>query len=319
MKRTAFTLVELLVVIAIIGILLSLLIPAVQAARESARNLTCKNNIRQIALAFRSHESAHRHFAGDGWGWRWVGDPDRGTGWRQPGGWLYQLLPFTEEGAVAQLGRDGQPDVITSEQKQGLARATQVHTGWYHCPTRRGARLAKLTTRWTYINMDSPELTATTSYAVNWGPDSVIYAGGPNTRFMHLAEPHLDLLPKPLGMVFPISEIKARQVKDGLSKTYLVGDTFWWITPNSENPNGTGSGTPLSSYVANSAVDPPLRDMRPGPTVERDLERWGSAHPIAWNVAFCDGSVRSMAYDIALDIHRRFADRRDGQPIAGDL
>ena len=92
----AMTLIEVLVVISIVGILLSLLFPAVQAARESARQTQCKNNLKQLGLAISSHASATLRYPSNGWGYSFLGDPDRGTDRDQPGGWIYNLLPYME-------------------------------------------------------------------------------------------------------------------------------------------------------------------------------------------------------------------------------
>src|ERR1700690_1525113 len=100
-----FTLVELLVVIAIIGILIALLVPAVQAAREAARGTQCKNNLKQVGLAAQTPLDAQKTFPTGGWGYQWLGDPARGFGINQTGGWGFTLLPFIEQSTIYNLGK----------------------------------------------------------------------------------------------------------------------------------------------------------------------------------------------------------------------
>src|SRR4051812_24808536 len=102
--RQGFTLVELLVVIAIIGILVALLLPAIQAAREAARRNQCVNNLKQLSLGALNHESTFKMFPSSGLGYKWVGDPNFGHGRKQPGGWIYNTLPFIEEQAIHDMG-----------------------------------------------------------------------------------------------------------------------------------------------------------------------------------------------------------------------
>ena len=108
-RAAGFTLIELLVVITIIGILISLLLPAVQAAREAARRLQCQNNLKQLALGCLNHEQAQGFLPTGGWIWIWAGDPDRGFTRRQCGGWVYNILPYIEQQALHDLGMGQNP------------------------------------------------------------------------------------------------------------------------------------------------------------------------------------------------------------------
>jgi hypothetical protein len=105
--------VELLMVMAIISMLVAVLLPAVQSAREAARRTQCKNNLKQLALAALNHHDGQGHFPTGGWGWYWLGDADRGFGMDQPGGWMFNLLPYCEQNALYHQAADGDPYVLT--------------------------------------------------------------------------------------------------------------------------------------------------------------------------------------------------------------
>ena len=94
--RRAFTLVELLVVIAIIGILIALLLPAVQSARESARRVSCNNHLKQLALAVLNYESVYKRFPPSSH-WKNASDVHAGTSNRYSENWMIMILPFIEE------------------------------------------------------------------------------------------------------------------------------------------------------------------------------------------------------------------------------
>ena len=311
-EERGFTLVELLVVIAIIAMLVTLLIPAVQSAREAARNNHCKNTLKQMSLAALNHESAVGHFPGDGWGWRWLGDPDRGSGKDQSGSWLYRMLPFTEAKEIYAMAADGQPGVLTERQLAGASRAIQIHLPWFNCPSRKDERLTPLDTgNWPYRNASPTKNAATISYGANWGDEVINFIGGPAD--LTAALPNNP--PKGTGVVFWHSRIEPQQIEDGLSKTYFVSEYRWSFDPS--NPalgeNYYGIGTPLAGGYVVTAWHVPKKDgIQEGTLPVSELGRMGSAHPSTFNVTFCDGSVRAQDYDIDMILHRRQANRRDG-------
>src|SRR5688500_6061052 len=120
MRRSAFTLVELLVVIAIIGVLVAMLLPAVQAAREAARRSQCSNNLKQIGIATHNHVDSLKVLPTAGWDWTAVptyinGVP--GVPPNQDAAWGFQILPYIEQGNVFQS--QGATDVDKSRFAMG--------------------------------------------------------------------------------------------------------------------------------------------------------------------------------------------------------
>jgi prepilin-type N-terminal cleavage/methylation domain-containing protein len=343
-KRAAFTLVELLVVIAIIGILVALLLPAVQSAREAARRAECQNHLKQIGIGFLNHESARKILPGAGWSPWFVGDPLWGTGRSQPGGWMYQVLPYVEEQAVFDLTGDGQKTVVTPQQKTAAVTMQQTPVTTFNCPSRRPAKVYgfALPATWTPLNSGSITAVARGDYAANAGDTAT---GKWQTAGQETPDDLSDdqyLTSVPLDWAFPSYtnggpakwpelkmqtginffgvDIKLKHITDGTTKTYMVGEKF--LDSDAYDCDGTVNGGDNHSYfegfdwdVNRWADTVPLRDT-PGLNF---YTRFGSVHPGAWMAVMCDGSVRSFSYDIDLTTHRHLANRFDGQatPEAG--
>ncbi|MBQ3350891.1 MAG: DUF1559 domain-containing protein [Thermoguttaceae bacterium] len=232
MKRNGFTLVELLVVISIIAVLVGLLLPAVYGARESARRLTCTNHIRQLATGCHNHETAHGFFPTGGWNNVWVGDPNAGVGRHQPGGWIFNVLPYIDQTALHDkgLGKKG------TELRNALMEMVQTPIAVMNCPTRRKADICNNVTAITMNNAGQPAYYCRTDYAGNAGSyGKNMYSSFPNT-----GKPDFDQKlakgdnwpensnhrMKNNGIFYCATEIGRNDVVDGLSNTYMVGEKF---------------------------------------------------------------------------------------------
>lgn len=315
-RRTGITLVEVLVVIAIITLLLQLILPAVDSGRESSRNLSCQNNMRQIGLAGQLHLDLHGHFPSGGWSSVWVGDPNRGYGKEQPGGWSYNLLPYMEEAALHDLSKG----VTEPRRRSSAAEMFKTPVEIYVCPSRRLVRPWRFNRA--LFNSDKPDSAGRSDYAANMGSLSPSDQCGPGPRSYEEGERWeigTDRFStwvgwQQNGIVYQRSTVRPASVIDGLSNTYFVGEKF--IAPRYYK-SGNSDGDDQSLYIgfdrdiarSSNLLHPPL----PDPDIEskwlpegdsREVITWnfGSAHPNSLNMGHCDGAVRSISYDIDMEV-----------------
>ena len=336
-----FTLVELLVVIAIIGVLVSLLLPAVQAAREAARRIQCSNQLRQLAIGWMNHEDTQGHFPTGGWGYATVGDADRGFGEDQPGAWVFNVLPFIEQQQIRNMGA-GQPPAakaIAHAQRESMVIATM------NCPSRRAAvpfnnagTIALLSSRLptdgrpAHINRSMIESQARSDYAANYGNILVNLTGGsmefvyPNRRPQEPAGPIVSsFLPadnissqESLSVLTGVSHIRSKirisQIEDGTSNTLMLGEK---VVNSDDYTDGEDPGDDWSMYTGqqDDMYRVPVEEPIPDSPFALDERRFGSAHPAGLNFALCDSSVRFVTYGIDLVTYQKLGNREDGLTI----
>jgi hypothetical protein len=329
------TIVEVLATISIIGVLIAMLLPAVQSAREVSRRSQCQNYVRSVGQGLLSHHATLGAFPSGGWGHRWVGAPGRGSGKSQPGGWIYSLLPFIGYEALYQLGDGASGADADRLYAERLSSPITILT----CPSRRPAQAWPIADTFSYMRTPKPfgvvTNVARADYAMNGGVSHIQIFSGPASLEEGDREETWAHLPLPGGYT-GMSQLRfgaaVASIADGTSHTYLVGEKHVFVA-HYENGKSLGDNESLYSgycsdlYRFAGSVErlrvgrppyvPPLSDQVQSPTDIVDGTAFGSAHQGGLIMVYCDGSVRFVAFDIDPEIHFRSAHRRDrGQPIA---
>lgn len=318
-RCAGFTLVELLVVIAIIGILVGLLLPAVQAARESARRMQCQNNLKQISLAMHNFHDTYKRlpFGGrDGH----PGPPVDGSCCRgrvvEWWNWAYHILPYIELGVIYDLGdrRQDPPRDPTGTYNPTENQVAAVPVSVYYCPSRR----RPFPHSGFYRN----------DYAGNAGERGTGGVASGNGRGQRGVIVRNDLPPMALELI-----------RDGSSNTILVGEKglnpLWAGGEGGDNERWNNHGWDEDSIRWGGTIDssgqpygwPPMPDNRlpepNNPTVTdmqgRAFTRWhpffGSSHRGGANFAMADGSVRSISFTVNPETFRRLSLANDRLPV----
>jgi prepilin-type N-terminal cleavage/methylation domain-containing protein/prepilin-type processing-associated H-X9-DG protein len=307
-----FTLIELLVVIAIIGVLIALLLPAVQAAREAARRMSCTSNLKQIGIALNNYQNSVGVFP-PGYASLWkpdASDPgtaedDLGHGW----GWASMILPQMEQPAVYNAINFGRtmtfPDNFTAQ---------SIRFNSYLCPSDSTKPLIPVRNE---ANDQTVYTVAGANYIGVYGTGEVGAAPGRGN-----------------GMFFRNSHLSFADIADGSSQTLMVGErshnlsyVTWtgraiggWLHKTSSFEGGTDqfAADPEESFT-----------MVIGPTGEEDgtrtpnhpmahVEDYWSRHPGGVNFLFGDGSVHFLKNGINATVYRALATRSGGEVISAD-
>ncbi len=292
-RSGGFTLVELLVVIAIIGVLVALLLPAVQAAREAARRTQCQNNLKQIGIAIQNHHDTLRVFPSGGTV-PWAGQAHNGTAIDTKNAlmsWPYQILPYIEQINV---------------HKQSTPYDLEISAiNGYFCPSRGPVRRQGHRVLNDYAGAtpaDAPNTWDQFWHGNVWGVPTQARYFGVIVRSQTAGCP-----------------ITMGHVKDGTSNTMIASEKWLHIDryESGDWHDDQGWIDGWDPDVMRYTGFLPIPDSRGSP-YGWDGYQFGSAHPSGLNVMLADGSVRMVAFTIDATIWNNLGDRREGQVVKLD-
>ena len=330
-EHRGFTLVELLVVISIMGVLVGMLLPAVQAAREAARRMQCQSHLKQLGLAALNFESARQKLPAGGWGYQWQGFADLSTAAGQPGSWTYSLLPFVEQAALYQLGSYQSASAV---RHQDLQRRIQTPVPIYNCPSRRGGELQQFdpscpscpqpigtsavlagTARSDYAanaGDGAPNMAALITWPLNFDGPADLAAANTLTRNNAWPQAPSDWT----GVSWLRRGVRLAELTDGTSNMFLFGEKYVMRGAYSSGTDW-GDNEPLYGGFNNDNH----RSTHPHWPLMQDrrelisIGSFGSAHSSGVNFVLADGSVHQIAYSIDVQVYRNLGNRRDGQSV----
>jgi prepilin-type N-terminal cleavage/methylation domain-containing protein/prepilin-type processing-associated H-X9-DG protein len=324
-----FTLVELLVVIAIIGILIGLLLPAIQSAREAGRRMQCKNNQKQMGLACINHLDQLGFFPTGGWGWYWTGDPNHGFDKGQPGGWMFNILPYLEYTDLHDMGVGAGSAAAKTFAMQRNHRVVKD----YICPTRRPCRLYPKPSGGTMIAYNSDNNPANdnnvcrSDYAACSGgyiatTGSVVqkdehgsgppdYPSGKTYGWSNTWDPTINGQPNAdyqNGISYERSMVRVAQVTRGTSHCIMVGEKYIRAERvlTGEDP---GDNETIFAGQDNDNFRITLNLPRQDTILVDAQLNFGSAHAAGCNFLLCDGSVHTVPYEVDLVTYQNWGAR----------
>jgi prepilin-type N-terminal cleavage/methylation domain-containing protein/prepilin-type processing-associated H-X9-DG protein len=302
--RRAFTLVELLVVIAIIGVLVALLLPAVQAAREAARRMTCQNHIKQITLAAQNYHDTHRQLPA-------------GCIVSNGLGWHVLILPFIEQQNLYQKFDFTSPGDHLANGQVGRGQLGFTKIKFYLCPSSQAERMM---TPAPPNNMHAPDQMNgvspyTTHYYVNMGPKGQSVDG--NTyELRNTGQGGFALQ----GVCDIESKYGLKDVTDGTAFTFMMGENSRHVAAEGSRfrnwVRGCQNATDHICGCRNFVNGINFLNV-PSATPFNDYSM-GSHHPGGANFSMCDGAVKFVSQSVDLGVYKSTASRNGNEPRVVD-